>query len=142
MNLPMLDLQTREGEPVSWGDLWQRRNVLLLLAHPECPVCRRVLAAWSEQAPALQAENAVALAAFPAPPADVPEGIRVIVDPGDRLARHLGVGPGSVIAADRFFAVLGSGDAHAAGAEEAARDALDWIRLAERKCDECGVPTW
>lgn len=141
MILPMLDLQTPEGALFPWQEHWQKHNVLALITHPDCTACRRVLEAWSRRAPELAAENVVALAIGPAP-LEAPPPIHPIADPQGRLAARLGVEPGAIVAADRFFEILQVGDAHAGDPADAARDALDWIRLAERKCDECGVPTW
>jgi hypothetical protein len=142
MNLPMLDLETREGARFPWQELWQRQNILVLIAHPSCETCRRVLADWAEQADALAAENTATLAVFESDAEEAPAGVRVIVDPGGRLRQHLDVPRGTALAADSFFEILARDDAHALGAEEAADDAIAWVKLAERKCDECGVGTW
>ena len=140
--LPMLDLRTRDGAPLAWRPLWQRRNLLVLFAHPACETCRRVLADWGARAGVLAAENATALAVFEADPgADVP-GVTVVVDPARRLAARVGAENGTALAVDRFFEVIEAADVHAIGAETAAEDAIGWIRLAERRCPECGIGTW
>lgn len=142
MNLPMLDLRTAEGADFSWRDLWQKRNVLVLLAHPDCAPCVRVLDDWGQQEAQLLAENTVPIVVYDAQPDRLPEGVIALVDPEGRLARAVGASPGTVLAVDRFFEILAREDLHDFGPDEAARDALDWVRLAERKCDECGIPTW
>jgi len=142
MNLPMLRLQTSDGAPFDWSELWQRRNVLLLFAHPDCAACEAVLHQWERHARALAAENTVPIAVYAEAPARVPPGVRVAVDPDGRLARHLDAAPGTVVAVDRFFEVMAEDDLHAMGPEAAARDAIDWVKLAERQCPECGIGTW
>ena len=142
MNLPMMRLETADGTPFDWKALWQRRNVLLLFAHPGCDTCERVLADWAEQAPALQAENTVPIAVYREQPSQVPAGVHVLLDPEGHLASHLDAGPGTVLSVDRFFEVMAAEDAHAMGAEAAAEDSIGWVKLAERQCPECGVGTW
>ncbi|WP_373045781.1 hypothetical protein [Vulgatibacter sp.] len=142
MNLPMLQLRNRDGSPFSWPELWQRRNVLVLVAHGSCASCRRVLADWEEQADVLAAENTTPIAIFEEDPGETPPGVRVLVDPQRRFASQLGIPSGTVLAADRFFEVLEQEDVHAMGADEAASDSIEWVRLAERQCPECGVGTW
>lgn len=142
MNLPMLELRTPDGAPFSWAGLWQRHNLLLLFGHPGCERCLRVLATWASRPEALEAENAVALAVYPADPGEVPAGVRVLLNPEGRLAGRLGAAAGTMVATDRFFEILAMGDVHGQPPEAIARDGLDWVRLAERRCDECGAPTW
>lgn len=139
MQIPHLDLRTPEGAPAPWARLWQRKNLLLLVGHGDCDDCRRVLETWL---PRLEEEEAAALAIQPAPPERPVEGVSYLVDEDGRLAEALDVSPGTVVAADRYFAVQARLPVHELGAEKAAREALDWIDLAERRCDECGVPTW
>ena len=142
MNLPMLDLQTREGAPFPWPEVWQRQNLLVLFAHPSCEPCRKVLVDWNERATELAAENTRPLAIFTGEPAEAPPGITILLDPDERLAGQLGVSQGTALAADRFFEILAREDVHGLGADAAASDSIDWVRLAERRCDECGVGTW
>lgn len=142
MNVPLLDLQATDGSPASLHDLWQRKNLLLLFAEDGCERCDRLLADWQEHAEALRAENAEAVAVYAKPPSSPPPGTRVLIDPTGRFAREVGAGPGVALAADRFFHVRDREDIHQLNPERAAAETLDWIRLAERECPECGVGTW
>jgi len=139
MQIPQLDLRRPDGGPARWSEFWQRKNLLLLVGHGECEECRRVLERWL---PRLEEEEAVAVAAQPSAPEEPIEGVVYLLDPEERMAGALGVAPGTAVAADRYFAVQARLPVHKLGAEKAAREALDWIDLAERRCDECGVPTW
>ncbi len=142
MMLPMLDLRTRSGEPLSWLPLWQRHNLLVLVADRDCEECLRVLDDWDEQAAVLKAENTVPIAIFEEDPGSFP-GVIVIGDPERRFAETVGVGSGTVLAVDRFFEVLDQEDVHGRrGPDFAACDAIGWVKLAERTCPECGVGTW
>lgn len=142
MNLPQLELRKADGAPAPWPELWQRQNLLLLIAHPDCETCRRVLRDWSRQREELEAENTRPLVVFAEDPGPLDGGVEVILDPDGRLCDRLGVEPGTALAVDRYFEIRATEDVHAVGADESATDTLDWVKLAERECPECGVPTW
>jgi hypothetical protein len=139
MIVPLLDLRTPDGAPAPWKDIWQKRNLLMLLADPGCATCQQVLEGWI---PHLDEERATAVAIYPEPPDDAPEGAIVLIDPEERMASYLGVPRGTAVAADRYFSIQASRQIHEQGADEVASDTLGWIDLAERRCDECGAPTW
>lgn len=139
MLVPLLELQTLDGKPAPWGEIWQKKNLLLLLAHEDCEECPRVLQRWL---PHLEEQGAVVVAIYRSPPDAPPEGVIALLDPEGRMSKALGAPEGSAIAADRYFSVEACEPVHELGAEEASADAMAWIDLAERRCDECGVPVW
>lgn len=139
MLVPQLDLQTLDGAPAPWSEIWQKKNLLLLLAHDDCEECPRVLARWM---PHLEAEEAVAVAIYTSPPEHPPEGVIALLDPEERMSKALGVSVGSAIAADRYFSIKSIQPVHELGPEAVSEDTIGWIDLAERTCDECGAPTW
>lgn len=140
MIVPLLDLRTADGAPAPWKDIWQKRNLLLLLADSDCGACKRVLEDWI---PHLEEERATAVAIYPeAPPDDLPEEAIVLIDPEGRMASYLDVPLGTAVAADRYFSVQATRPIHERDPDEVATDTLDWIDLAERRCDECGAPVW
>lgn len=139
MLVPLLELQTLDGAPAPWNEIWQRKNLLLLIAHEDCEECPRVLSRWL---PHLEEQEAVAVAIYPSPPADPPEGVISLLDPEGRMAKALGVPPGTAVAADRYFSVQALEPVHELGVEAVSEDTMAWIDLAERRCDECGVPIW
>src|SRR5690606_13973152 len=67
MIVPLLDLRTADGAPAPWRDIWQKRNLLLLLADSDCGACKRVLEDWI---PHLEEERATAVAIYPEAPPD------------------------------------------------------------------------
>lgn len=140
----MLDVRTREGAPWEWPALWQRHNLLVLFGHdPSCPSCSRVIADLHDRRDELKFENTVPVAIFAEDPGQaVPPEFLVLLDAGSRLAAALGVEPGTLVSTDRFFEILEEENAHSLGADEAAFDSIDWVKLAERRCPECGVGTW
>ncbi|WP_050725746.1 hypothetical protein [Vulgatibacter incomptus] len=142
MNIPLLDLKTPSGAPAPWKDLWQKRNVLLLIGDEECAPCRKVLDAWAGLGDELRSEHAAALAIFPRDPGGVADGIVLLEDPDGRMAEALGARPGTIVAADRYFEIQQCESLHDRDVDEVVRDTLEWIDLAERTCDECGVSTW
>jgi hypothetical protein len=139
MLVPLLDLRTLDGAPAPWKDLWQKKNLLLLIAHEDCEECPRVLERWL---PHLQQEEAAAVAIYASPPDRPIEGVISLLDPEGKMAKALGVPSGTAVAADRYFSVQAREPVHELGAEAASEDTLAWIDLAERRCDECGVPIW
>lgn len=139
MIVPLLDLVTTDGKPAPWKEIWQRKNLLLLLGEAGCEECLSVLEGWI---PRLQEEEAAAVAIFPVPPERTPEGAVYLLDPEGRMAAFLGVPQGTAVAADRYFAVQAVESIHALGAKSVTEDTLSWIDLAERVCDECGAPVW
>lgn len=142
LTVPLLDLRDETGSSFDWSPLWQRRNLLLLFPHPGCEVCREVMERWGERAAELEGDDTVPIAVVREVGEPLPWWMRAIVDPEDRLAGRLGVSPGTVVVADRFFEVIQMDDVHDLGAERAAADTVGWIHLAEMRCPECGVGTW
>lgn len=141
MQVPLLDLKTVDGEPAPWKQIWQRRNLLLLLTGGDCEECARVLERWK---PHLEEQHATAVAIYREAPDEVPEGVIGLLDPAGRMAEELGIPAeaDTVVAADRYFSVEAIEPVHELGARTASNEALEWIDLAERRCDECGVPVW
>lgn len=140
--IPMLELRDETGSRFDWSPLWQRKNLLLLFPHPGCEVCRQVMERWEEKVSELEAENTIPVAVVRETGEALPDCMRVAVDPGDRLATRLGVSPGTVVVADRFFEVLQKEGIHDLGADRTAADTVGWIHLAEMRCPECGIGTW
>lgn len=141
MQVPLLDLRTVDGAPAPWNDIWQKRNLLLLLADRDCESCNRVLERWL---PHLSAQHATAVAIYRERPERVPEGVIGLLDPEGRMAAALKVpeDTATAVAADRYFSVQAIEPVHELGAREVAKDTVEWIDLAERRCDECGAPVW
>src|SRR5262245_60218188 len=122
MQLPQFDLRSADGSPFDWNPYWQRRNLVLLVAHDGCDACAQAAAELREGAGALADDHAVALIVSPSANGD-------IVDPDQHVATALGVQQGTLVAVDRFFVVLGTNDAHEPGAVEAALDRVDLAEL-------------
>lgn len=142
LTVPMLDLRDGRGASFDWTPLWQRRNLLLFFPHQGCEVCRQVMDRWGEEGPELEAESTVPIAVVHDAGGDLPGFMKVIVDPGGRLAERLGAQAGTVVVADRFFEVMQREPVHELGADKAAADSVAWVRLAEMRCPECGIGTW
>lgn len=139
MLVPLLELRTLDGSPAPWKAIWQRKNLLLLVAHGDCAECPQVLERWLAH---LHEHDAEVVVVYAEPPATPPEGAIALLDPEGRMADALGVPPGTAVAADRYFAIKAILPVHELGPEAVSDDALDWIDLAESTCDECGVPVW
>ncbi|HWV38832.1 MAG TPA: hypothetical protein VN033_10200 [Vulgatibacter sp.] len=141
MNLPMLDLTTPDGEKAPWDSLWQRKNLLVLVADG-CPGCDEVLEMWSEMEDEIRAEDAEVVAVFDEDPGPLPGDPITLLDPDHRLADAIGVRPGTIVATDRYFEIQQAEPIPDGDVEGVVEDTLAWIDLAERRCDECGVDTW
>ena len=140
MNVKMVKLATRAGVPVPWGAWWQRKNLVVLVAHGGCDACAAALAALGRRAEELaRDEVAAAIAVVPEEPEDVPPGVELLLDPDGRFAALVGARPGTVLASDRFFEVRGTYDVHERGPEAAIAAAHDRVELNELECPECGV---
>lgn len=142
MNLPMLnDVRTADGNPAPWGDLFQKKNSLLLFATSDDPACDRAVEALAKAVPDLDEEEAVGVVIYDRNPGQAPDGLLCLVDSHGNLAQAVGAKPGRLVAVDRFFEVLKAVDV---GNDPAAAvdEAIGWIDLEEISCPECGAPTW
>ena len=141
MQVPLLDLKTVDGAPAPWNEIWQKHNLLLLIADEPCEECHRVLERWL---PHLEEQHATAVAIYRERPDSIPEGVIGLLDPEGRMAKALGVPEDEAVAvaADRYFSVEAVEPVHELGARAVSKDTMAWIDLAERRCDECGVPVW
>jgi hypothetical protein len=142
VNLPMIDdVRTAEGNPAPWGDLFQKRNSLLLFATTGDPACDRAVEALAKAVPELEEEEAVGVVVYDRKPDKSPDGLLCLVDSHGNLAGAVGARPGRLVAVSRFFEVLKGVDA-GNDPEAAVEEAIGWIDLEEISCPECGVPTW
>lgn len=140
MILPMLDLSTPDGGKAPWQSLWQRKNLLVLIADG-CDGCDQVLQEWSGMKDELQSEDAAVVAVFDEDPGPLPGDPITLIDPEHRLADAVGVEPGTIVATDRYFEIQQAESLHDGNVDDIVKDTLGWIDLAERRCDECGVGT-
>lgn len=143
--VPLFQLPDEEGRTFGTQDLWQRKDMLLALVHPEgCEPCHRMLAQLKERAGELHAsEIELVVVTMRGEPQHL-EGLRVLSDREGRieqaLAEHGSFRPGEarLLAADRFSRLYGSEDIHAGDPESVLVSALDWLEFAQSRCEECG----
>lgn len=143
--VPLFQLSDERGD--AWGtrDLWQRRDMLLALVHPEgCEPCHRLLELLRARGAGLHAEEIeLVIVSMRGTPHHL-DGLRVLPDREGRIARalaeHGGFEPGQarLLAADRFGRLYGTEDIHAGDPESVLVSALDWLEFAQSRCEECG----
>jgi hypothetical protein len=106
-----------DGTPVRYVDVWQRRNLLLVVLPPgSSPESDRYAAQLASRTPELTAHDTVCLVTRESVPA---------------------VAPPAVVVADRWgeihFAARTSGVDELPGPDEL----LDWLRYVQMQCPEC-----
>jgi len=147
--VPIFQLSDDHGGRFGTQDLWQRREMLIALVHPDgCEPCRKMLeTVKSRLAQIHHDEIEVVVVSMKGEPQHV-EGLKVLSDREGRieaaLAEHGGFqkGQARVLAADRFGRLYGSEDVHSGDPESVLTSALDWIEFAQSRCEECGGALW
>jgi hypothetical protein len=113
---PHVEITTRDGARVPYVDLWQSKNLLLIVLAPDDPGSRTYLAEIDARMSDLTINDTACVVSFDA-------------------IRH--VGRPSVVIADRW------GEVQFAIHEAAARDLpavdeiIDWLRYVQHQCPEC-----
>lgn len=149
--IPALTARTPAGRVVQAWDYKQKRSLVVVFLHANCPRCEEYLGRVVARAPEFAERDAVALAIFAEtlPPGfaeGLPREIVVATDVSGRSQRaFLGeeafaAGGVGVFVADRYGELF----AQWAGAHDAALpavgEALSWLGQIQMACEECGAP--
>jgi hypothetical protein len=117
--VPHFAVRLLDGQPIRYGDLWQRRNLLLVAVADEATEsAQRYLSGLSAIVPALEANETN------------------LVVTSDRIA---GLPAPSVVVADRWGEIVHLGASQPGREDELPqpKDLLEWIRFLRIQCPEC-----
>ena len=141
-------LPSHRGE-VRTRDFKQRRNLVLVFQHPDCPICDATLQALAERYPEYRDLDAEVIAVRPAEPApELDERLPFPVawdEHGDVFDAYAGRDMEgrpvpAVYVADRYGELaFASEGAHG---PEIATDVLELLRFVAHSCPECNTPAW
>jgi len=150
-----LTARTSAGQIVRAGDYRQKKNLVLVFLHADCPRCEDFLGKLASRAPQLSEREAVALVVFPQPPARAAENLTPqIVAAADMSGRsqraYLGseaFGPAGqqrrgVFIADRYGELYAQCVAREEEDLPGTGEVLEWLAQIERAGEECGVSHW
>ena len=145
--LPSLRLASMSGgKPVALRG--GRGPRILLLTHaPDCAVCERYLRGITRHAAEISEWDGRLLVVVPGSAGEAgalagadPPGVRVLADPGQRVARQLGLRGAAVVIADEWGEIYFAVDAGVEHALPAPEEIVDWVRFISIQCPECEQP--
>lgn len=145
--LPSLRLESMPGgEPVALRG--GRGPRILLLTHaPDCTACERYLRKITRRAAEISTWDGRLLVVVPgsagesgALAGDDPPGARVLADPGQRVARQLGLRGAAVVIADEWGEIYFAADSGAEHELPAPEEIVEWVRFISIQCPECEQP--
>jgi hypothetical protein len=113
--VPHVQVRTVEGTAVSYSDIWQRQNLLLIVLSET--------SAADEFMAALRAHRE-----------EFEELQSVYVVTRDRVA---GTHPDSALVADRWGEIVHVAPASASGGLPPVEELLEWLRYIQHRCPEC-----
>ncbi len=142
--IPALTARTSAGQIVRAGDYRQKKNLVLVFLHADCPRCDDFLGKLASRAAQLSEREAVALVVFPQPPA------RAADMSGRSQRAYLGseaFGPAGqqrrgVFIADRYGELYAQCVAREEEDLPGTGEVLEWLAQIERAGEECGVSHW
>jgi peroxiredoxin len=115
-SIPHFEVNTTDGERLTYAAIWQRRNVVLALLPDEDPDRLKYAAAMSARAPDLAAQDAACVVTSDAvPPLSAP----------------------ALVVADRWGEIAFLAERQHVAELPTVDEVLDWLEYLQHKCPEC-----